>query len=362
MGTFSLARRELVGEVGADGRGLRDDDVAVLERRHLAHGVDGQKLGLAVLALLEADELDVVGLAQLLQHPVHDRGARRGGVIECELGHDGLSLAIRRYARRAPRPFDPLERVSRSRRRRAPSARRGAGSCRRHASSMAPLAKRQLAPDCGAWMGRAPRRLVGAGGIANLGPDHGLQYSVVRVLETAPGRRSGEHVRQSCAAADGADGARRIGCGVRIRPGHRRRASPSRSASSTPTAAWPCSPCPTATACSWRRTRSTPRAACSGAARSRSCSATTARTPSDAVRVAEELLTRENVSFLVGTFLSNVGLAVADFANQKKMLFLATEPLTDAITMAQATSTPTASAPRPTCRPRCWSMPSRPRA
>ena len=57
-------------------------------------------------------------------------------------------------------------------------------------------------------------------------------------------------------------------------------------------------------------------------------------TPSDAVRVAEELLTRENVSFLAGTFLSNVGLAVADFANQKKVLFLATEPLTDAITMA----------------------------
>ena len=56
-------------------------------------------------------------------------------------------------------------------------------------------------------------------------------------------------------------------------------------------------------------------------------------TPGDAVRVAEELLTRENVSFLVGTFLSNIGLAVADFANQRKTLFLATEPLTDAITM-----------------------------
>jgi len=58
-------------------------------------------------------------------------------------------------------------------------------------------------------------------------------------------------------------------------------------------------------------------------------------TPGDAVRVAEELLTRENVAFLVGTFLSNVGLAVADFANQRKRLFLATEPLTDALTMAQ---------------------------
>jgi branched-chain amino acid transport system substrate-binding protein len=56
-------------------------------------------------------------------------------------------------------------------------------------------------------------------------------------------------------------------------------------------------------------------------------------TPGDAVRVAEELLTRENVSFLVGTFLSNIGLAVADFANQKKTLFIASEPLTDAITM-----------------------------
>jgi branched-chain amino acid transport system substrate-binding protein len=58
-------------------------------------------------------------------------------------------------------------------------------------------------------------------------------------------------------------------------------------------------------------------------------------TPGDAVRAAEELLTRENVSFIAGTFLSNVGLAVADFANQRRTLFLATEPLTDAITMAQ---------------------------
>lgn len=57
-------------------------------------------------------------------------------------------------------------------------------------------------------------------------------------------------------------------------------------------------------------------------------------TPGDAVRVAEELVTRENVSFLVGTFLSNVGLAVADFANQKKTLFIASEPLSDALTMA----------------------------
>jgi len=54
-------------------------------------------------------------------------------------------------------------------------------------------------------------------------------------------------------------------------------------------------------------------------------------TPGDAVRVAEELLSRENVHFLLGTFASNVGLAVADFAKQKKVLFIAAEPLTDKI-------------------------------
>ena len=53
--------------------------------------------------------------------------------------------------------------------------------------------------------------------------------------------------------------------------------------------------------------------------------------PGDAVRVAEELLARENVSFLMGTFASNVGLAVADLAKQRKVLFLAAEPLTDKI-------------------------------
>src|SRR5688572_13484219 len=39
--------------------------------------------------------------------------------------------------------------------------------------------------------------------------------------------------------------------------------------------------------------------------------------PGDAVRVAEELLTRERVHFLMGTFASNVGLAVADLAKQR---------------------------------------------
>ena len=54
-------------------------------------------------------------------------------------------------------------------------------------------------------------------------------------------------------------------------------------------------------------------------------------TPGDAVRVAEELLSREKVVMLLGTFASNVGLAVADLAKQRKVLFLAAEPLTDKI-------------------------------
>ncbi len=53
--------------------------------------------------------------------------------------------------------------------------------------------------------------------------------------------------------------------------------------------------------------------------------------PGDAVRVAEELLSREKVAFLMGTFASNVGLAVADLAKQRKVVFLAAEPLTDKI-------------------------------
>jgi len=54
-------------------------------------------------------------------------------------------------------------------------------------------------------------------------------------------------------------------------------------------------------------------------------------TPGDAVRAAEELLSREKVDVLTGSFLSNIGLALTDFAKQKKVFFLASEPLTDKI-------------------------------
>jgi branched-chain amino acid transport system substrate-binding protein len=53
--------------------------------------------------------------------------------------------------------------------------------------------------------------------------------------------------------------------------------------------------------------------------------------PGDAVRVAEELVSREKVDVLTGTYLSHIGLAVTDFSKQKKFFFLAAEPLTDKI-------------------------------
>jgi len=57
--------------------------------------------------------------------------------------------------------------------------------------------------------------------------------------------------------------------------------------------------------------------------------------PADAQTAANELVSSENVAMLAGTFLSNIGLAVSDFANQKKVFFLAAEPLTDALTWSK---------------------------
>src|SRR4029079_16424789 len=53
--------------------------------------------------------------------------------------------------------------------------------------------------------------------------------------------------------------------------------------------------------------------------------------PGDAVRVSEELISREKSAVLMGTFASNVGLAVSNLAAQRKILFVASEPLTDKI-------------------------------
>jgi branched-chain amino acid transport system substrate-binding protein len=53
--------------------------------------------------------------------------------------------------------------------------------------------------------------------------------------------------------------------------------------------------------------------------------------PADAARHAEELVTAEKVDLLAGTFSSGTGLAVADYANRQKILFVASEPLSDAL-------------------------------
>jgi len=53
--------------------------------------------------------------------------------------------------------------------------------------------------------------------------------------------------------------------------------------------------------------------------------------PGSAVRVAEELISRDKVNMLMGEFASHIGLAVANLANQRKVVFIAAEPLTDKI-------------------------------
>lgn len=53
--------------------------------------------------------------------------------------------------------------------------------------------------------------------------------------------------------------------------------------------------------------------------------------PEEALRHAVELTSNEKVDVLAGGFLSNVGLALADHAAKNKRLFVASEPLTDAI-------------------------------
>lgn len=53
--------------------------------------------------------------------------------------------------------------------------------------------------------------------------------------------------------------------------------------------------------------------------------------PEEALRHALELTSLEKVDVLAGGFLSNVGLALADYAAKNKRLYVASEPLTDAI-------------------------------
>ncbi len=52
-------------------------------------------------------------------------------------------------------------------------------------------------------------------------------------------------------------------------------------------------------------------------------------TQNNAIREAQTLLRRDKVDLLAGGFLSHIALALADFAKNKKVFFLAGEPLTD---------------------------------
>lgn len=57
--------------------------------------------------------------------------------------------------------------------------------------------------------------------------------------------------------------------------------------------------------------------------------------PGEAVKIAEELMTRGNVAMLTGTIFSHVGLAISSYAGEKKHLYLAAEPLADALVWAK---------------------------
>jgi branched-chain amino acid transport system substrate-binding protein len=57
--------------------------------------------------------------------------------------------------------------------------------------------------------------------------------------------------------------------------------------------------------------------------------------PASAVTAANELVESDHVVMLAGAFFSNIGLALSDFAKQKKIVYLAGEPLTDAITLSK---------------------------
>jgi len=57
--------------------------------------------------------------------------------------------------------------------------------------------------------------------------------------------------------------------------------------------------------------------------------------PASAVTAANELVESDHVVLLAGAFFSNIGLALSDFAKQKKIVYLAGEPLTDAITLTK---------------------------
>src|SRR5262245_28884794 len=57
--------------------------------------------------------------------------------------------------------------------------------------------------------------------------------------------------------------------------------------------------------------------------------------PAEAVKHAQELVESEKVALIAGGFLSNVGLAVSDWAKQNKSMFVVAEALTEAVTWSK---------------------------
>ncbi|HET6185206.1 MAG TPA: ABC transporter substrate-binding protein [Acetobacteraceae bacterium] len=61
--------------------------------------------------------------------------------------------------------------------------------------------------------------------------------------------------------------------------------------------------------------------------------------PADAIRLAGELVNEQKVDLLAGGFLSNIGLALSDFANHANKLYVAGEPLADALVWQDGNAT-----------------------
>ena len=53
--------------------------------------------------------------------------------------------------------------------------------------------------------------------------------------------------------------------------------------------------------------------------------------PGNAVTIAEELIRKNRVALIMGSFYSHVGLALTDFAKHHRVLYIAAEPLSDAL-------------------------------
>lgn len=57
--------------------------------------------------------------------------------------------------------------------------------------------------------------------------------------------------------------------------------------------------------------------------------------PGEAVKIAEELFTRDGVAMITGSLFSHIGLALSSYAAQKQRVYLAAEPLADSLVWSQ---------------------------